>query len=267
MEHGGRYGAEQRARDAAAATGAHEENVERLLAQQGEDLLGGVPVAKHGGHRQLLRKRRGDLAQVCGGLGLDLGLELPQRHAGGHHRAGRVWHDREQGQLRVLLDRVWDHVAQGEAGRRGLVERDEDPGVARPVEGHWLSLLLVDHRDTVRRFVNEAVNGGRDEVIDEVFAPELTAWVREWFGAFRRSFPDMQMELLELVADGNTVVGRFACSATHLGEWRGHPPTGRRFERVDEVYFFTFDGDRIAAVWGIEDTLDRFEQLGLPAGG
>jgi predicted ester cyclase len=98
----------------------------------------------------------------------------------------------------------------------------------------------VDHKDTVRRFVDDAVNRGRDEVIDEVFAPELTAWVREWFGAFRRSFPDMQMELLELVADGNTVVGRFACSATHLGEWRGHSPTGRRFERVDEVYFFTF---------------------------
>jgi predicted ester cyclase len=127
--------------------------------------------------------------------------------------------------------------------------------------------LLVDHRDTVRRFVDEAVNGGRDEVIDEVFAPELTGWVREWFGAFRGSFPDMQMELLDLVAEGNTVVARFACSATHLGEWRGHPPTGRRFERVVEVYFFTFDGDRIAAVWGIEDTLDRFEQLGLPAGG
>jgi predicted ester cyclase len=125
----------------------------------------------------------------------------------------------------------------------------------------------VDHKDTVRRFVDDAVNGGRDEVIDEVFAPELTGWVREWFGAFRRSFPDMRMELLELLAEGNTVVGRFACSATHLGDWRGHPPTGRRFERVDEVYFFTFEGDRIAAVWGIEDTLDRLEQLGLSGGG
>ena len=37
----------------------------------------------------------------------------------------------------------------------------------------------------------------------------------------------------------------------------------RRFEGVDEVYFFRFDGDRIAEVWGIEDTLDRFNQLGL----
>jgi hypothetical protein len=37
---------------------------------------------------------------------------------------------------------------------------------------------------------------------------------------------------------------------------------------VDEVYFFTFAGERISAVWGIEDTLERFRQLGLdPAAG
>jgi predicted ester cyclase len=126
----------------------------------------------------------------------------------------------------------------------------------------------VDPKQTVRRLVDEAVNGGRDEVIDELFAHDAAAGAREWFGAFRGSFPDMHMELLELIAEGDRVVGRFACSATHLGEWRGHPPTGRRFERIDEVYFFTFAGDRIAAAWGIEDTLERFRQLGLdPTGG
>jgi predicted ester cyclase len=121
----------------------------------------------------------------------------------------------------------------------------------------------MEPKDVVRRFVDEAVNGGRFEVVDELFTPEVTGRVRDWFGSFRASFPDMQMELVELVADGDTVVGRFACSATHTGAWRGHPPTGRRFEDVDEVYFFRFSGDRIAGVWGIEDSLDRFQQLGL----
>ena len=116
--------------------------------------------------------------------------------------------------------------------------------------------------------MQEAVNGGSDGLIDELFTPGMIASAREWFGAFRSSFPDVHMEVVDLVADGDTVVGRFECSATHLGEWRGHVPTGNRFERVDEVYFFTFDGDRIASVWGLEDTLDRFRQLGLdPSGG
>ena len=125
----------------------------------------------------------------------------------------------------------------------------------------------MDGKLVVRRFIDEAVNGGRDELIGELVTEEMTASVRDWFGAFRRSFPDVQMRTVALVAEDDTVVGRFACSATHLGEWRGHAPTGRRFEDVDEVYFFKFEGGRIAAVWGLEDTLDRFRQLGLaPAG-
>jgi predicted ester cyclase len=121
----------------------------------------------------------------------------------------------------------------------------------------------MDRKAVIRRFIDEAVNGGRDELVDELFTPEMSAGAREWFGAFRGSFPDVHMELVDLLEDGDTVVGRFECSATHLGDWRGHAPTGRRFERVDEVYFFTFDGDRIASAWGLEDTLDRFRQLGL----
>lgn len=125
----------------------------------------------------------------------------------------------------------------------------------------------MDRKSIVRRFVDEAVNGGREELIDELFTREMAGWVRDWFGAFRRSFPDINMRTVELVAEGDTVVGRFACSATHRGEWRGHAPTGRRFEDVEEVYFFSFQGDRISAVWGLEDTLDRFHQLGLEPGG
>ena len=128
-------------------------------------------------------------------------------------------------------------------------------------------MIAVEKKLIVRRFVDEAVNGGRDELIDELFTSDMTAWVRDWFGAFRRSFPDLEMRTVALVAEGDTVVGRFDCSATHRGEWRGHPPTGRRFEDVDEVYFFTFQGDRISAVWGLEDTLDRFRQLRLEPGG
>jgi predicted ester cyclase len=121
----------------------------------------------------------------------------------------------------------------------------------------------VDRKALVRRFVDEAVNGGHDELIGELFAPDMEESAREWFGAFRASFPDVHMDVVQLVAEGDTVVGRFECSATHLGEWRGNAPTGRRFEKVDEVYFFTFSGDRIASAWGLEDTLDRFQQLGL----
>jgi predicted ester cyclase len=71
------------------------------------------------------------------------------------------------------------------------------------------------------------------------------------------------MEVAELIAEGDQVVGRFTCSATHLGEWLGQAPTGRHFERVDEVAIFRFRDGKIVHAWSLEDTRSRLQQLGL----
>jgi predicted ester cyclase len=73
------------------------------------------------------------------------------------------------------------------------------------------------------------------------------------------------MEIVELVAEDDKVVGQFTCSATHPGDWLGHAPTGRRFERVDEVAIFRLRHGRIVRTWSLEDTLGRLRQLGLTA--
>jgi predicted ester cyclase len=119
------------------------------------------------------------------------------------------------------------------------------------------------NKAVVRRLVAEVLNGGRLEVIDELYAPELAPAARRWITPFRVSFPDVHMEIVDLVAEGDKVVGRFTCSATHLGEWLGHAPTGRRFERVDEVAIFRLRDGRITNAWSLEDTLSRLRQLGL----
>jgi predicted ester cyclase len=60
------------------------------------------------------------------------------------------------------------------------------------------------------------------------------------------------------------VVAYFKCSGTHDGEWRGLPPSGRRFEGIDEVYIFRVrDGKLASAVVAVEDNLTRLRQLGL----
>jgi predicted ester cyclase len=121
------------------------------------------------------------------------------------------------------------------------------------------------NKAVVHRLVDEVLNGGRLEVIDELYTPELAPAARRWMAPFRASFPDMRMEVVELIAEGDTVVGRFTCSATHLGQWLGQAPTGRRFERVDEVGIFRLRDGRIADAWSLEDTLGRLRQLGLTA--
>jgi predicted ester cyclase len=124
----------------------------------------------------------------------------------------------------------------------------------------------VDARDpesVVRRLIDEVLNGGQLEVIDELYTPEMARGARRWIAPFLGSFPDAEMEIVDLIAEGEKVVGRFRCSGTHLGPWRGRPPTGRRFERVDEVYIFRVKNGRISEAWGIEDVRSRERQLGL----
>jgi predicted ester cyclase len=119
------------------------------------------------------------------------------------------------------------------------------------------------NKEVVRRLVDEVLNAGRMDVVDELYSPRLARAAKRWIAPFRSSFPDVHMDVVDLIAEGDKVVGRFTCSGTHVGEWLGHAPTGRRFEAVDEVYIFRFSEGRIVHAWGIEDTLGRLEQLGL----
>ena len=86
---------------------------------------------------------------------------------------------------------------------------------------------MTEHnKATVRRLVEEVFNGGHLEVIDELYAPELARAAKRWIAPFRASFPDVHMEIGELIAEGDKVVGRFTCSATHQGAWLGEAPRG-----------------------------------------
>jgi predicted ester cyclase len=119
------------------------------------------------------------------------------------------------------------------------------------------------NKAVVRRLVAEVFNGGHLEVIDQLYAPELAAAAKRWIAPFRASFPDVHIEIEELIAEGDKVVARFTCSATHQSDWLGHAPTGRRFERIDEVWILRLRDGKIVHVWSLEDTLSRLRQLGL----
>ncbi len=119
----------------------------------------------------------------------------------------------------------------------------------------------------VRRLVDEVMNRGDLGALDELYSPRLADAARRWVEPFLASFSDVRMRVVELVAEGDTVVGRFACSGTHTGTWLGHPATGRRFTDVAEVYFFRVVDGQITRAWGLEDTAERLRQLALPLRG
>ena len=113
-----------------------------------------------------------------------------------------------------------------------------------------------------RRMV-EAINAGiEDTVVDEMFTPRAARRVKRLFAEFRSAFPDWREEIVELVAEGNAVAGRFKCSGTHRGAFLGAAPTGKRME-VEEVFFLRAEGGRFVDFWALEDSMGRMRQLGL----
>jgi predicted ester cyclase len=122
--------------------------------------------------------------------------------------------------------------------------------------------MLEENKAMVRRLVESINAGDIDATVDELFAPRAARRVKRLFAEFYAAFPDWREEIMELVAEGNTVAGRFRCSGTHRGEFLGEAPTGKRME-VDEVFFFRVDDGKFADFWALEDSLSRMRQLGL----
>jgi predicted ester cyclase len=115
----------------------------------------------------------------------------------------------------------------------------------------------------IQRLVQEAANQGNLDVLAEVADGEFAQAARQWVGPFRAAFPDFSMEIVDLVAEEEKVAAHFRCSGTHLGEWMGRPPSGRRFQDVDEIYIFRVRDGKLTDATGVEDNLSRMRQLGL----
>ena len=64
---------------------------------------------------------------------------------------------------------------------------------------------LERNKSTVRRYIEEVINEGKVELIDELFVPDLAAYVKESMSK-RSAFPDGREEILALVGEGNTVM-------------------------------------------------------------
>jgi steroid delta-isomerase-like uncharacterized protein len=91
--------------------------------------------------------------------------------------------------------------------------------------------------------------------------------VKTFFRMQLSAFPDLRMDVQDIVADGAKVVARVRYTGTQRGEFQGMPATGKSVD-VQLVDIFAFDGDgRVREHWGVADQLTLLQQLGVvPAG-
>jgi steroid delta-isomerase-like uncharacterized protein len=103
--------------------------------------------------------------------------------------------------------------------------------------------------------INHAMPGS-----DNCGLEALRVYHDSFFDDFFTAFPDIQIEIMQQVAEGNQVVTYITSKGTHSGTFYGIPPTAKSIStsviRIDRVQ----DG-KIAEHWSVSDAAGLMQQL------
>jgi len=131
-------------------------------------------------------------------------------------------------------------------------------------------------------YIDEIWNKGNLDLADEMFAAGYVAHqpanpereqgavgpevIKNYVRLFRSAFPDLNVTLHALVAEGDEVAARGVCSGTHSGDLFGIPPTDK-FAIWTLTGFDKFDENgKITDGWGDMDMLGALQMLGVVPG-
>jgi steroid delta-isomerase-like uncharacterized protein len=86
--------------------------------------------------------------------------------------------------------------------------------------------------------------------------------VKQLFHMYRAAFPDLRMDVQDVLVSGDKAVARVRATGTHKGEFMGMPATGRSVDvQLIDITRFGDDG-RAREHWGVFDALALMQQLG-----
>lgn len=136
----------------------------------------------------------------------------------------------------------------------------------------------MDHAATVRR-VYDLINAGDIDGFGTLMAADFVEHeqlpglkptkegVLAFFRMQRAAFPDMRMQVEDILASGDRVAVRVRYTGTHQGDFMGMPPTGKRVDaQLIDIMVMGDDG-LCHEHWGVMDQLTMMQQLGvIPAG-
>ena len=130
----------------------------------------------------------------------------------------------------------------------------------------------------LRRWI-EALDTANWPVSEEVMTPNCQVYFpgspeplnreqyRDTVKMFLAAFPDWHHTIEDVIATGDTVVGRFTDRATHTGKFQGVAPTGKTVTVTAMGIGRVVDG-KFAEMWIEADLLGLMQQIGaIPAAG
>ena len=129
----------------------------------------------------------------------------------------------------------------------------------------------------MRRWFEEVWNKGREDAIDEMFAPEGVAHglvdengeelrgpsgFKPFFRRFREAFPDIQVTVEDCICEGDRAAARCTVRATHGGDALGVAATNNAVE-FDGLCIIRVRDGKIVEAWNNFDFARLNRQIGL----
>lgn len=132
----------------------------------------------------------------------------------------------------------------------------------------WGIRMNKNMRSTINKASSELMERGEVESIAEYFTSDYVAHLTEKdfkgghatiekaIAMYRAAFPDIRVTIEVLVEHADRIAWQRTLRATHSGNFRGFPPTGRPIV-WNEMVTSRFEGDLIAEEWVVSDLAER----------
>jgi steroid delta-isomerase-like uncharacterized protein len=129
-----------------------------------------------------------------------------------------------------------------------------------------------DHVEIITRF-EHAFRAADQAAIDEFCDPGLVdhnpapdheptlAGFKQKVTGFKASFPDLEYDLQDIIASGDTVATRWVVTGSLQQELMGIPASGQAI-KVEGMNFYRLKGGRVTDIWTQFDGLAMMQQLG-----
>ncbi len=130
----------------------------------------------------------------------------------------------------------------------------------------------------VQRFIDEAWNEGRLEVIDEIFTypytikalnvgtptlPPMDAkGLRDHVTTYRTGFPDLKLTTEQAVEQDGSAFLQTRLTGTHTGDYMGIPPSGGKVSFILSAVYHS-SGGKLTGHEVMVDLMGLFHQIGL----
>jgi predicted ester cyclase len=126
-----------------------------------------------------------------------------------------------------------------------------------------------ENKAILRRFIEEIYNQKHVAAYDDYTAPGFYSHmsggmtreqVRQSYAGIFAGLPDLHYQIEDVIAEGDKVAVRLTVTGTHLGQFWGFPPTGKRV-KMTAIHIGRMVDGKFVEHWAEADALGMRQQL------